>query len=198
MRKSLRAFGPGPGTTQLRRRAVRSQAPCGLVAVQFAGARRPRSLDAGARAPVSVFPAGARRLAIIRPGPERLAIRPGPGAAQITNVGYSKLKGCVRLLFWSGQTSVEEGLKIRRKVQRPPKYTYRLSSRFETTADDGSPKPVTFKHDYNNIVKHKVAGTSPWKNVRPPSRTLPQRLLIESSHVENGPTNSRIAVSSPS
>src|SRR5215470_11060869 len=26
-------------------------------------------------------------------------------------VGYSKLKGCVRLLFWSGQSFKEEGLK---------------------------------------------------------------------------------------
>lgn len=26
-------------------------------------------------------------------------------------VGYSKLKGCVRLLFWSGQSFDEEGLK---------------------------------------------------------------------------------------
>jgi hypothetical protein len=33
-------------------------------------------------------------------------------------VGYSKLKGCVRLLFWSGQSFEEEGLRRKGRLER--------------------------------------------------------------------------------
>ncbi len=70
-------------------------------------------------------------------------------------VGYSKLKGCVRLLFWSGQTFDEPGLT--------PEGTFKAAEARYTAADQV--KPTTLKRwlkkaraiqwDYKNIVKRK-------------------------------------------
>lgn len=43
-------------------------------------------------------------------------------------VGYSKLKDCVRLLFWSGQSSRKRGWS-RKEASRPPKFGIRRLSR---------------------------------------------------------------------
>ncbi len=42
-------------------------------------------------------------------------------------VGYSKLKGCIRLLFWSGQSFEEDGLK--------PEGTFKAAEKRYTSAD---------------------------------------------------------------
>lgn len=70
-------------------------------------------------------------------------------------VGYSKLKGCIRLLFWSGQSFDEPGLE--------PEGTFQAAeARF--TSDDQIPardlkrwlkKSIEIQWDYKNIVKRK-------------------------------------------
>lgn len=70
-------------------------------------------------------------------------------------VGYSKLKGCVRLLFWSGQSFDEEGLKSEGKFKAAEaRYTsadqvdLKQLQRWLTKARD-------IQWDYKNIVKRK-------------------------------------------
>ena len=70
-------------------------------------------------------------------------------------VGYSRLKGCVRLLFWSGQSFDEPGLA--------PEGTFKAAEARYTAVDQV--KPTTLKRwlmkaraiqwDYKNIVKRK-------------------------------------------
>jgi len=70
-------------------------------------------------------------------------------------VGYSKLKGCVRLLFWSGQSFDEEGLR--------PEGTFKAAEARFTSAqevDTGAlarwlAKARDIQWDYKNIVKRK-------------------------------------------
>ena len=70
-------------------------------------------------------------------------------------VGYSKLKGCIRLLFWSGQSFEEPGLH--------PEGTFKAAEARYTTADaiDGKvlrrwlKKSKAIQWDYKNIVKRK-------------------------------------------
>lgn len=70
-------------------------------------------------------------------------------------VGYSKLKGCVRLLFWSGQSFDEDALKGEGKFKA-------AEARF-TTADQVDTaalarwlaKARDIQWDYQNIVKRK-------------------------------------------
>ncbi len=72
-------------------------------------------------------------------------------------VGYSKLKGPVRLLFWSGQSFDEPGLA--------PEGTFKAAeARYETVseinADDLAlwlDKSQTIQWDYKNIVKRRGA-----------------------------------------
>lgn len=70
-------------------------------------------------------------------------------------VGYSKLKGCVRLLFWSGQSFDEPGLKQEGKFKAAEaRYT---SVDEVDTADLARwlAKARDIQWDYANIVKRK-------------------------------------------
>lgn len=70
-------------------------------------------------------------------------------------VGYSKLKGPVRLLFWSGQTFEEPGLQIEGKFKAAEK---RYFSPEEINIPDlvgWLEKARNIQWDYKNIVKRK-------------------------------------------
>ncbi len=70
-------------------------------------------------------------------------------------VGYSKLKGCVRLLFWSGQSFETPGLK--------PEGTFKAAEARYTAASDIDrdllvrwlDEARTVQWDYKNIMKKK-------------------------------------------
>ncbi len=70
-------------------------------------------------------------------------------------VGYHKLKGCVRLLFWSGQSFEEPGLS--------PEGTFKAAEARYTSAEDIDAKALrrwlkkskSIQWDYKNIVKRK-------------------------------------------
>src|ERR1700747_2909196 len=70
-------------------------------------------------------------------------------------VGYSKLKDCIRLLFWSGQSFDEPGLQ--------PEGSFKAAETRYTSADEVKPtelkrwlkKSKTIQWDYKNIVKRK-------------------------------------------
>lgn len=69
--------------------------------------------------------------------------------------GYSKLKGCIRLLFWSGQSFDEDGLK--------PEGTFKAAEARYTSIDQVNTKDLKrwlgkardIQWDYKNIVKRK-------------------------------------------
>lgn len=70
-------------------------------------------------------------------------------------VGYSKLKGGIRLLFWSGQSFEEEGLKVEGKFKAAEK---RYTSVEEINLKDLKrwlKKSKDIQWDYKNIVKRK-------------------------------------------
>lgn len=70
-------------------------------------------------------------------------------------VGYSKLKGPVRLLFWSGQSFEEEGLKNEGKFKAAEK---RYTSADQVNLKDLErwlKKACEIQWDYKNIVKRK-------------------------------------------
>lgn len=70
-------------------------------------------------------------------------------------VGYSKLKGCVRLLFWSGQSFDEPGLQNEGSFKAAEaRYT---SAAQVNTADlkRWLQKAREIQWDYKNIVKRK-------------------------------------------
>ena len=70
-------------------------------------------------------------------------------------VGYSKLKSCIRLLFWSGQSFEEEGLE--------PEGTFKAAEARYTAVEQVNPKELErwlkkskkIQWDYQNIVKRK-------------------------------------------
>jgi hypothetical protein len=70
-------------------------------------------------------------------------------------VGYGKLKGCVRLLFWSGQSFEEEGLK--------KEGSFKAAEARYTAADQVDiqdlerwlAKARDIQWDYKNIVRRK-------------------------------------------
>ncbi len=70
-------------------------------------------------------------------------------------VGYSKLKDCIRLLFWSGQSFEEEGLL--------PEGTFKAAEVRYTNVDQVNTKALKrwlkksakIQWDYKNIVKRK-------------------------------------------
>jgi hypothetical protein len=70
-------------------------------------------------------------------------------------VGYHKLKDCVRLLFWSGQSFGERGLA--------PEGTFKAAeARYTSVGEVGESdlvtwlgKAVEIQWDYKNIVKRK-------------------------------------------
>jgi hypothetical protein len=70
-------------------------------------------------------------------------------------VGYSKLKNCVRLLFWSGQSFDEEGLKKEGKFKAAEA---RYTAVDEVDTDDLArwlEKARDIQWDYRNIVRRK-------------------------------------------
>ena len=70
-------------------------------------------------------------------------------------VGYSKLKGCIRLLFWSGQSFAAPGLH--------PEGSFKAAEARYQTAADIDPIAVdhwlaearTVQWDYRNIVRNR-------------------------------------------
>lgn len=70
-------------------------------------------------------------------------------------VGYSKLKDCIRLLFWSGQSFDEPGLAV--------EGSFKAAEARYTSADQISAKDLqrwlkkasAIQWDYKNIVKRK-------------------------------------------
>ena len=70
-------------------------------------------------------------------------------------VGYDKLKDCVRLLFWSGQSFDEPGLA--------PEGSFKAAEARYTSVDEIVPKDlerwleksIAIQWDYKNIVKRK-------------------------------------------
>ena len=70
-------------------------------------------------------------------------------------VGYSKLKDCVRLLFWSGQSFDEPGLQ--------PEGSFKAAEARYTSAEEINKKDLKnwlkkaekIQWDYKNIVKRK-------------------------------------------
>lgn len=70
-------------------------------------------------------------------------------------VGYSKLKGCVRLLFWSGQSFDEPGLRNEGTFKAAEA---RYTAADQIDADDirrWLAKAEAIQWDYKNIVKRK-------------------------------------------
>lgn len=70
-------------------------------------------------------------------------------------VGYSKLKGCIRLLFWSGQSFDEEGLQ--------KEGSFKAAEMRYTALDQVNKKDLTrwlkkaneIQWDYKNLIKRK-------------------------------------------
>lgn len=70
-------------------------------------------------------------------------------------VGYSKLKNCIRLLFWSGQSFEEEGLQN--------EGTFKAAEARYTAADQVNVKDLKrwlkkakeIQWDYKNLIKRK-------------------------------------------
>ena len=70
-------------------------------------------------------------------------------------VGYSKLKNCVRLLFWSGQSFEEEGLSNQGKFKAAE---VRYSTAGQVSTGDLARwliKARDIQWDYKNIVRRK-------------------------------------------
>jgi len=70
-------------------------------------------------------------------------------------VGYGKLKGCVRLLFWSGQTFEEEAL-TREGTFKAAEIRYTAAEQVDTRKLAGwLVKARDIQWDYRNIVRRK-------------------------------------------
>ena len=70
-------------------------------------------------------------------------------------VGYSKLKDCIRLLFWSGQSFDEPGLEVEGSFKAAEA---RYTSDDQIAAKDLKrwlEKSIEIQWDYKNIVKRK-------------------------------------------
>ncbi|MFZ9846704.1 MAG: DUF1801 domain-containing protein [Flavobacteriales bacterium] len=70
-------------------------------------------------------------------------------------VGYSKLKGCVRLFFWSGQSFEEEGLKVQGSFKAAEA---RYTSEKQISKKDLKrwlEKAERIQWDYKNLIKRK-------------------------------------------
>lgn len=69
--------------------------------------------------------------------------------------GYSKLKGCVRLLFWSGQSFDEPGLQPEGSFKAAEARYTALSQVSKKDLKRWCEKSRTIQWDYKNIVKRK-------------------------------------------
>lgn len=70
-------------------------------------------------------------------------------------VGYSKLKGCIRLLFWSGQSFEEEKLTVEGKF-KAAEIRFTTPDQIDLTdLKRWLKKSVEIQWDYKNIIKRK-------------------------------------------
>ena len=69
--------------------------------------------------------------------------------------GYSKLKGCIRLLFWSGQSFEEEGLAPEGKFKAAEVRYTSVDEMKVTHIRRWLKKAKAIQWDYKNIVKRK-------------------------------------------
>jgi hypothetical protein len=70
-------------------------------------------------------------------------------------VGYSKLKNCIRLLFWSGQSFEDEGLQNEGSFKAAEK-RYTAAEQINTTdLKRWLEKSKEIQWDYKNIVKRR-------------------------------------------
>lgn len=70
-------------------------------------------------------------------------------------VGYHKLKDCVRLLFWSGQSFEEEELQPEGKFKAAEKRYTSATEIKKTDLKRWLKKAIEIQWDYKNIVKRK-------------------------------------------
>lgn len=70
-------------------------------------------------------------------------------------VGYHKLKDCVRLLFWSGQSFEEDGLSPEGSFKAAEKRYFDVKEVKVTELKRWLKKSQTIQWDYKNIVKNK-------------------------------------------
>ncbi len=70
-------------------------------------------------------------------------------------VGYSKLKDCVRLLFWSGQSFDEPGLAPEGTFKAAEARYKSASEILESDLVSWLAKSIEIQWDYKNIVKRK-------------------------------------------
>lgn len=70
-------------------------------------------------------------------------------------VGYSKLKGGIRLLFWSGQSFEEEGLQVEGKFKAAEARYTSARDINKTNLKRWLTKARDIQWDYKNIVKRK-------------------------------------------
>jgi len=70
-------------------------------------------------------------------------------------VGYSKLKSCVRLLFWSGQSFEEEGLEKEGSF-KAAEVRYTAADQVDTEKlQRWLAKARDIQWDYKNLIRHK-------------------------------------------
>jgi len=70
-------------------------------------------------------------------------------------VGYSKLKGCVRLLFWSGQSFKEKELKVEGSFKAAEARYTAVDQVNKPTLKRWLAKARDIQWDYKNIVRRK-------------------------------------------
>src|SRR5215471_5277820 len=70
-------------------------------------------------------------------------------------VGYSKLKDCIRLLFWSGQSFQEEGLQPEGSFKAAEARYSDVAEISEKDLKRWLAKAAEVQWDYKNIVKRK-------------------------------------------
>jgi hypothetical protein len=70
-------------------------------------------------------------------------------------VGYSKLKNCIRLLFWSGQTFAEEGLQNEGSFKAAEARYTAVKEIKKTDLKRWLEKSRDIQWDYKNIVKRR-------------------------------------------
>ena len=70
-------------------------------------------------------------------------------------VGYSKLKNCIRLLFWSGQSFDEAGLMPEGKFKAAEARYTDIGQVDVAALERWLEKAKTIQWDYKNIVKRK-------------------------------------------
>lgn len=70
-------------------------------------------------------------------------------------VGYSKLKDCIRLLFWSGQSFEEEGLSVEGSFKAAEARYTEVQQVKKKDLKRWLKKAAEIQWDYKNIVKRK-------------------------------------------